>query len=166
MNWDAVGAVGEIVGAAAVVLSVVYLATQIRHGARTAQMAATRDLAKDIREAIAATTADATVTDIWLKGARDPSSLSPSDRHRFTGLILQSMSAYEQQFLHLREEAVHPDFYESQMLGIEGVLELPGVREIWETVARFYDAGFRGHVNALIAAKPIRALEDIEFKSE
>lgn len=30
MNWDAIGAVGEIVGALAVVISLVYLASQIR----------------------------------------------------------------------------------------------------------------------------------------
>ena len=30
MNWDAIGAVGEIVGALAVVISVIYLAVQIR----------------------------------------------------------------------------------------------------------------------------------------
>ena len=30
MNWDAIGAVGEILGAAAVVVSLVYLPTQIR----------------------------------------------------------------------------------------------------------------------------------------
>ena len=30
MNWDAIGAVGEIVGAFAVVVSLIYLALQIR----------------------------------------------------------------------------------------------------------------------------------------
>ena len=31
MNWDAIGAVGEIVGAIAVVLTLIYLAVQVRH---------------------------------------------------------------------------------------------------------------------------------------
>lgn len=30
MNWDAIGTIGEIIGATAVVVSLVYLATQIR----------------------------------------------------------------------------------------------------------------------------------------
>lgn len=34
MNWDAVGAIGEIVGAAAVVASLIYLAVQTRANAR------------------------------------------------------------------------------------------------------------------------------------
>ena len=44
MNWDAISAVGEILGAAAVVLSLVYLATQIRQGT-SATRTATRDAA-------------------------------------------------------------------------------------------------------------------------
>ena len=40
MNWDAIDAIGEILGASAVVASLVYLAVQIRHN--TKQVDATR----------------------------------------------------------------------------------------------------------------------------
>lgn len=39
MNWEAVGAVGEIVGAAAVVVTLVYLAGQVRQATRATQAA-------------------------------------------------------------------------------------------------------------------------------
>jgi hypothetical protein len=35
MNWDAIGAIGELVGALAVLLTLIYLARQIKHGANT-----------------------------------------------------------------------------------------------------------------------------------
>ena len=51
MNWEAVGAIGEIVGAAAVVASLIYLAIQLRHNsnqmefsARTTQVAAYHEI--------------------------------------------------------------------------------------------------------------------------
>ena len=34
MNWEAIGAVGEIVGATAVVVTLIYVAVQVRHGDR------------------------------------------------------------------------------------------------------------------------------------
>ena len=37
MNWDAVGAIGEIVGALAVVITLVYLAIQVRQNTRHLQ---------------------------------------------------------------------------------------------------------------------------------
>ena len=38
MNWDAIGAIGEIVGATAVVLSLLYLALQLRQSTNFARM--------------------------------------------------------------------------------------------------------------------------------
>lgn len=40
MNWDAIGAVGEVAGAIAVVVTLVYLARQIRHSAEATRIAA------------------------------------------------------------------------------------------------------------------------------
>jgi hypothetical protein len=37
MNWDAIGSIGEIVGAAAVVITLYYLAVQIRQNSRLVQ---------------------------------------------------------------------------------------------------------------------------------
>jgi hypothetical protein len=34
MSWDAIGAIGDFIGGVAVVVSLVYLATQVRHSAR------------------------------------------------------------------------------------------------------------------------------------
>ena len=44
MNWDAIGAVGEIIGAAAVVLTHFYLAVQIRQSNRLSSFQTTRDI--------------------------------------------------------------------------------------------------------------------------
>ena len=46
MNWDAVGAFGEIVGAVAVIGTLVYLAQQIRHSISTSQAAMNQTLVK------------------------------------------------------------------------------------------------------------------------
>ena len=43
MNWDAIGAIGEIVGAAAVVVSIAYLAVQIRSNTRAMKASASFD---------------------------------------------------------------------------------------------------------------------------
>ena len=53
MNWEAAGAVGEIVGAFAVVLTLIYLAIQIRHSIRATKAlvreSATNSMVQDIR---------------------------------------------------------------------------------------------------------------------
>ena len=46
MNWEAIGAVGEVIGAAGVIFSLVYLATQIRASSKQANADAIYDLQK------------------------------------------------------------------------------------------------------------------------
>ena len=51
MNWEAIGAIGEILGAAGVIVSVTYLAIQIRQNTRGIEVAARQtrgDAARDV----------------------------------------------------------------------------------------------------------------------
>ena len=43
MNWEAIGAIGESVGAAGVMVTLIYLAHQIRVNTRTVKTSATKD---------------------------------------------------------------------------------------------------------------------------
>ena len=52
MNWEAIGAIGEIIGAAAVVVSLIYLATQIRTQNNEARLAATHEILVGFRESL------------------------------------------------------------------------------------------------------------------
>ncbi len=44
MNWDAISAIGEIIGAAAVVVSLVYLAVQVRQNTKASKAATVQDM--------------------------------------------------------------------------------------------------------------------------
>jgi hypothetical protein len=52
MNWDAIGAVGEIVGAIAVVATLIYLASQVRYAKAAASDANRLERASGVREMI------------------------------------------------------------------------------------------------------------------
>jgi hypothetical protein len=65
MNWGAIGAIGEIVGAFAVVVTLFYLAQQVRHNTRMARAEMTKDLYLASRTAIMDTAAHDRLADIW-----------------------------------------------------------------------------------------------------
>jgi hypothetical protein len=44
VNWEAISAIGQIVGALAVVISLIYLAREIRSNARSARIASLHDV--------------------------------------------------------------------------------------------------------------------------
>ncbi len=79
MNWDAVGALAEVAGAIGVLLTLVYLAVQIRHNSASVD-ASTEDGVtsgfNDINNVIAA---DAELVRIFTTGLEDPDSLSDQE---------------------------------------------------------------------------------------
>jgi hypothetical protein len=54
MNWEAIGAIGEILGALAVVITLVYLASQVRHAKDASADANRLERSKGVRDMIMA----------------------------------------------------------------------------------------------------------------
>ena len=65
MNWDAIGAIGEIIGALAVVITLFYLARQVKHSTRMARAEMTKDLYLASRTAIMDVAASDRLAEIW-----------------------------------------------------------------------------------------------------
>jgi len=71
MNWDAIGAVGEIAGALAVVVSLVYLASQIRQSNRLMSLEATKFSTDTILTLTDMVLADDKLIDLMVKDSED-----------------------------------------------------------------------------------------------
>jgi len=66
-NWEAIGAIGEILGAAAVVATLAYLAIQVRHAKDTAADVNRLSRAVGVREMIAAQKTVPGLMDAWVR---------------------------------------------------------------------------------------------------
>ena len=98
MNWEAIGAVGEIIGAVAVVITLAYLAVQVRHS-REATEANTKSLKAAARFESGRYWSEETIrmalspdmAMIVAAGFEDASQLSDDDRERLIAWYLQHM---------------------------------------------------------------------------
>ena len=68
MNWEAIGALGEIVGALAVVLTLAYLAIQVRHAKEAAADTNRLERSKGVRDMMLASAADSGLRENLTKG--------------------------------------------------------------------------------------------------
>jgi integral membrane sensor domain MASE1 len=82
MNWEAIGALGEIVGALAVVATLFYLAQQIRHNTRMARAEMTKDLYLASRTAIMDIASSDRLSQIWAD-IRPFADDAAANRHTF-----------------------------------------------------------------------------------
>ena len=68
MNWDAIGAIGEIVGALAVVLTLGYLANQVRHAKEVAADTNRLERSKGVRDMMLASASNSDLRENLTKG--------------------------------------------------------------------------------------------------
>jgi len=98
MNWDAIGAIGEIVGAVAVVASLVYLATQIRNQNRESRLAAMHEISSGFRETTSKIL-NGDLSRIFVKAIESFESLTDEERLRLLVLITAIFRAWEEAFI-------------------------------------------------------------------
>ncbi len=75
MNWTAIGAIGEVLGAVAVVLSLVYVAAQVRHNTTALSRAASADAIAGIRNWNQCLIEDPVMVRIFSQGVEDMDAL-------------------------------------------------------------------------------------------
>ena len=98
MSWDAIGAIGEVVGAIAVVISLLYLASQIRTSNKTARQSANQELMGGISEWVDMISSSGEMADIWNRGNMNPNSLSNIESIRYSLLLAHNFAYWERVF--------------------------------------------------------------------
>ena len=81
--WDAIGAIGELVGAAAVVATLAYLAVQTRTNTAAVNRATTQSILAGRAQASQFIAGDESINDLLWKGADTPDQLTAKEWQRF-----------------------------------------------------------------------------------
>ena len=148
MNWDAVGAIGEMIGALAVVVSVIYLAFQIRDNTRASVVSVVQDAinAYSEQESLVASTPD--LAHIILRGRASFSNLSPEEGLRFDSYYSVTFQVFEGWYTGSdRAVSLPKEQVEVTETILRNHLRHPGVREWWEKAREEFPKGFAAWVD-------------------
>jgi hypothetical protein len=140
---------GEFIGGIAVVVSLIYLASQIRMNTKTVR-------ASNLSGHIAAgadwnrTMVDPAAASLYVRGLEDFVGLSAEDQVRFNGLIapffMMTTNAR-----HLRQQGLFDaEEFGSQENSIARLLKSRGVRQWWTANRHWWQPEFRDFVDGLI----------------
>jgi hypothetical protein len=108
MNWEAIGAVGEILGALAVFITLAYLAVQVRQytlATRAAINSAYSDAAREFNLALATTPELARALANW---PEDPADASPEDQVLVLALLRALFQMWQNGFRQWRDGTLDP----------------------------------------------------------
>ncbi len=138
MNWNALGAVGEVVGALAVVLTLGYLAVQIRHSTKSAEDAAFRDVFSAVTVQFSSML-EGPNSDVILKGLVDFNGLTGREKYIFDGLMTSLITLVESSFISNEAQFVSDETMENWSFYLRTrYLSYPGWRDWWQETKQIY----------------------------
>jgi hypothetical protein len=149
MNWEAIGAVGEIVGALAVVISLLYLALQIRNQVAQARLEALHDMSKEFRE-VSTLFATPDIADLFVRANNEFDSMSDSELVRLIVVITNLFRAWEEAFLEMRDGHLEVKVWEDLSRDYTQAMTAPSFRRIWLLRKQNYDPGFQSYADNII----------------
>jgi len=131
MNWDAIGAIGEIVGAVAVVGSLIYLATQISVSNRVARNSANEELFNQWASNAELLAGDSERAQIFIKGLTRYDSLNQEEKFRFNLQMHQTINAWERNLIQSKAEEIDRHWIKKQDWVRRRVVNSPGFSQYY-----------------------------------
>jgi len=142
MNWEAVGAIGEIVGAGAVVATLIYLSVQIRAANKQAELESLRhtwDALNQFCDALAGSKEAASIVN---RGRASLASLDEDEALMFEHLhirLLNTMESWHLQIVRTSPPGAYRDTQLQNLMGIAtGYFCFPGTRELWAKIGDYF----------------------------
>jgi len=153
MNWDAIGAIGEIVGALAVFITLVYLSVQIRHSTKATRLQTAQATFHLSFEEVALFTQGRN-PEIWCRFRVEGwKALPPSDQVVAGALAITLFTTYDSHYQNYREGTLSLEIHNSYRTRLIRQLSVPAIREWWAHNEVQFTESFKIYVNNLVSKK-------------
>lgn len=153
-NLEFLASLGEVVGAIAVVVSLIYLAAQVRQSTRAQRLENSSRILDRTAAMQAALSRDPAMSVLFSKGVSDPSTLSPQERIQFTWAMYEFFGALEFMFLAARENSIADEIWQRWSSAAAWWLTFPGVQAWWEVRPIPFAESFSTYVQSLLDDNP------------
>jgi hypothetical protein len=145
VNWEAISAIGQIVGALAVVVSLIYLGREIRSNARAARVASLHDINRWLGELVE----HPNLGELYYRGIHDLASLENADLVRFSTLMVQLFYIHQELYYQQLDGHLDPRLSDGLDAVMRDINAYPGVQAWWRSRSDWFGEEFVKQVNQL-----------------
>lgn len=142
MTWEALAAIGQILGALAVFITLVYLAIQVKHANVQAEVESHRhtwDMLNQWCDIVSSSRETAAVVS---KGRKSLQSLDETESLIFEHVHLRMLNTLESWFLQIDRTAQDHTYKSQQLENLSGVargyFSYPGTRQLWTALRGYF----------------------------
>tara|TARA_R110002072_G_scaffold1780_10_gene14857 strand:- start:84732 stop:85232 length:501 start_codon:yes stop_codon:yes gene_type:complete len=131
MTLQDIGAIGELVGGIAVIVSLIYLATQVRHGLQGYKSNITQEVTTHFSRLQLDIAKDTDLLRAWLRAERGE-DLESLDQRRVLQVVSSFMIGFENLYFQYQAGMVDRDAYEARRPVVANILTYTGARDWWD----------------------------------
>ena len=152
MNWEALGAIAETLGAIGVIATLLYLAQQIRSNTRSVRASTYQEMDRAIREVELLSAENPDVSRILFAGLSDFDSLAPEEKPRFGSLLNMMLRGFQNHEYQIQQGTLDAAIRESALHQLRLLCATPGFTTWWgRNNAYLYLPAFTKLVEQLIS---------------
>lgn len=141
----------ELIGAAAVVLGLVFVGLELRQNTALQRIETTQALVQEYGDALEVMAYEGDAACIYVLGINGLDNLDDAERLRFFVILFQIFRSAEQLQHYAREGMVEPRIWRGFERQITEVAQLPGVQEWWAIRHPWFSDGFQHWLDRVIA---------------
>src|ERR1700745_565992 len=146
MNLNDLANIGQVIGAVAVVVSLFYVAHQIRQNTNAVRSATAQTVHEHFANWYHLVAADAELAQIAANGFQDYESLSETKKVRCSELFMAFPSYGQNAFLKWRQGLPEPALWIGWEQVLMNLIGAPGGKGLWKERAYLFGDEFRRHV--------------------
>ncbi len=150
LEW---GALGELIGGIAIIVSLIYVGIQVNDNAGAVRSAAANDANVAVQSWYLQIGSDQQTSEIFYEALTSEVALSNQEEFQFLMMMHGSVLAFQNSYLLAEEGTIDFELRESATTAMSGIKELPGFRRYWRQRKSYLHSGFADYVDQLLKQK-------------
>ena len=154
MSIEELGSIGELIAAIATVLTLVYLAIQVRQNTRALKASTFQSISSELGQNVQPLLNTPDMAAIFAKSTTEPSALTKDERLKIQALYLAMFRQLESVFVQTELGSIDREFVAGAELSLLSLLNTPFCSEWWESAKPIFYQPFVSYVeNRLLDSK-------------
>ena len=159
MSLELLGVIAEIIGAVAIIVTLVYLSIQVKDSARASRSAAVTDATTAMQAFYQELGSNPTTSKLFLDGLTKPESMSKEAQFQYLMMMHSCFLGFQRSFFLAREGTLDVSLRDSIGTAMHAVNQLPGMHLYWRQRKRYFQPEFVEWVESLLAREPIEDMD-------
>lgn len=159
MTLEQFGIIADIVGAIAIIVTLIYLSIQIKDSARASRSAAVTDATTAMQAFYQELGSNPATSKLFLVGLTEPDTLSAEEQFQYLMMMHSCFLGFQRSYFLAREGTLDVALRDSIGTAMHAVNQLPGMYLYWRQRKGYFQPEFVQWVEGLLARDPLTDMD-------